>query len=261
MRWRERASGGAFARSLRSLWRQPHLAVPAALSALWLLAMPAYLAVTFYGAALASPEGFIVDYSWFREAALRLFSDPATLYADPEYFYPPPAALLFWPTTWVSAVTGYILSGPLLFAGLAVAFAWALRLWERETGETLGLATRLALLVVALGSAPTFQNLKYAQVNVLVLLSALAFLDALPAPEAGLGRARRSREASGSSSCLWRCCRSRSGGCARRRRAAGGASRRAWSRDGSRCRWRCCRSCRGRSTASTRSCASPPSPA
>ena len=180
MRGSECASGakgrGRFSRGLRSLWRQPHLALPAALSALWLLAMPAYLAVTFYGAALAAPEGFIADYSWFYGAALRLFSDPATLYADPGYLYPPPAAVLFWPTTWASEATGYVLSGPLLFAGLTAAFAWALRLWERETGESLRPVPRLAMLTVALGSGPTFQNLKYAQVNVLVLLSALAFL-------------------------------------------------------------------------------------
>ncbi|OZC04045.1 glycosyltransferase family 87 protein [Rubricoccus marinus] len=162
--------------ALQELRRQPHLAAVAALSALWLPVMPVYLAATFYRFALAEPWHFLVDYSWFHEAALRFFSDPLTLYADAEYFYPPPAVLAFWPTTWVSGVAGYIASGPLIFGGLAAAFAWALRLWERETGSRLDRATRIALLITGLASAPVFQNLKYAQVNVLVLLSALAFL-------------------------------------------------------------------------------------
>ncbi len=163
------------------------MVVMAALSAVWLPLMPVYLAATFYRFALAEPWHFLVDYSWFHQAALRFFSEPLTLYADPEYFYPPPAVLAFWPTTWASGVAGYIASGPLILGGLALAFAWALRLWERETGEALDRATRIALLVIGLASAPVFQNLKYAQVNVLVLLSALAFLDLCQRQKPGWG--------------------------------------------------------------------------
>ncbi|MEL6615846.1 MAG: glycosyltransferase family 87 protein, partial [Bacteroidota bacterium] len=181
MRWAESA-----ARGLRSLWRQPHLAVPAALSAAWLPLMPVYLAATFYAFALAEPQHFIVDYSWFHEAALRFFGGEP-LYADPEYFYPPPAVLAFWPTTWVGTVTGYIASGPLIFAGLAACFVWTLRLWARETGEAIPRATQVALLIVGLGSGPVFQNLKYAQVSVLLLASALAFLHLVQRGRPGWG--------------------------------------------------------------------------
>lgn len=148
--------------------------------------MPVYLAATFYAFALAEPQHFIVDYSWFHEAALRFFGGEP-LYADPEYFYPPPAVLAFWPTTWLGKVAGYIASGPLIASGLAACFAWALRLWERETGEAIPRATRIALLVIGLASGPVFQNLKYAQVNVLVLASALAFLHLVQRGRPGWG--------------------------------------------------------------------------
>lgn len=163
---------------LGDAWREVGwpLGIPAVLSAVWLAVMPVYLARTFYAFALAEPQQFLADYSFFHEAALRFFADPATLYADPEYFYPPPGVLVFWPTTLVGKVPGYILSGPIIFATLAVAVVWALRLWEQERGEPLGTATRASLIVIALGSTATFQSLKYAQVNGLVLVSAVAFL-------------------------------------------------------------------------------------
>ncbi|MEM1054790.1 MAG: glycosyltransferase family 87 protein [Bacteroidota bacterium] len=181
---------------LREVAVRPHLAVPAAMMGAWLLAMPVYLSAVFYDYALDEPDLFLVDYSFFHYAALRFVENPLALYVDPEYLYPPPAVLVFLPATWASGPVGYITLGPLIFGALAVAYAWALRIWEREaadlqpslprhggrerqSGSGLRVPStpvRLALLLVALGSGPTFQNLKYAQVNVLVLLSALAFL-------------------------------------------------------------------------------------
>ena len=189
MRWSDVHDG------LAELRAQPHVAVPALLTGLWLLAMPVYLASVYYAFALDYPDLFLVDYSFFHYAAERFAANPLALYEDPEYLYPPPAVLAFLPATLVSGPVGYVALGPILFVGLGVAFAWALRLWEREASgsesasdaRVFGTPTRVALLVIALGSGPTFQNLRYAQVNVLMLLAALAFLHLVQRGKPGWG--------------------------------------------------------------------------
>ncbi|MEM6326516.1 MAG: glycosyltransferase family 87 protein [Bacteroidota bacterium] len=195
MRWRE---------SARAACREVGwpLGIPAVLAGAWLLAMPVYLATIFYAHALAHPEVFVYDYAFFRFAAERFAHTPLALYADPEYLYPPPAVLAFLPATWTSQPVGYIASGPLIAGGLGVAYLWAVRLWEETDGtasvpasvpgqsvprRTLSPAVRAALLIVALGSGPTFQTLKYAQVNGWMLLSALAFVHLVQRGRPGWG--------------------------------------------------------------------------
>ena len=226
MRWSE--ARARLAAALAGIGRQPHVAVPATLTALWLFAMPVYLASVYYTFALENPGLFMYDYSYFYFAVERFALNPLALYEDPAYLYPPPAVLAFLPARWASAPVGYVVLGPVLFASLGAAYAWALKLWEREAfraggrvgrgreqGERaaqqvratqrvaptedsvpvqtprqpggLGTPTRVALLIIALGSGPTFQNLRYAQVNVLILLASLAFLHLVQRGKPGWG--------------------------------------------------------------------------
>ncbi|HIL57932.1 MAG TPA: DUF2029 domain-containing protein [Rhodothermales bacterium] len=183
MRWR--SSFREAVRSLRAagwtVW------LPAAVLGAWLLAMPVYLATVYYAFVWQNPDLIVVDYSFFHHAERRFVHNPLVLYADPEYLYPPPAVLAFIPTTWVPLRVGYVMAGPMIAVQIALAAWGALRLWERERGRVLPSAVRWALVIVALGSGPAFQNLRYAQVNVLMLLTVLAFLALVQRERPGWG--------------------------------------------------------------------------
>ncbi len=167
--------------------RDPFIGTVGVVSALGVLGMGPYLWVRKVRHVTAIPGEFIWDFSYFYRAATRFAADPLTLYADPDYFYPPPSVLAFLPWLAVPEPVGYqlaILVNVLLMAACGVLAA---RLWERYAGP-VSAGARWAAVLFVLASAPTFQALKFAQVGPLVLLcglGALAWLDHRPA-RAGL---------------------------------------------------------------------------
>ena len=82
----------------------------------------------------APPGEFIWDFSYFYRAAERFAADPLTLYADPDYFYPPPSVLAFLPWLAVPEHIGYQIAVVLNMALMAACGVLAVRLWERHTG-------------------------------------------------------------------------------------------------------------------------------
>jgi len=153
--------------------REPHLALPALLGALALPVLPVYLGLRQFAPVLAQADPFVYDFSYYYEAAARFAAAPGTLYADPEYLYPPPSVLAFLPTLLLPEGWAYVAWDVLLMAAVAVSVVLTWGLYERATGERVPRGVRAALLLAGLASAPTFQNLHYGQVNAFVLVLAL----------------------------------------------------------------------------------------
>lgn len=165
-------------RDLLATWkREPVLGTLAALSVLLLLAYPVYLSVRVYVPVLTGAQKSVVDFAYFYEAAVRFAQSPLALYPDAfGYMYPPPSVLLFWPLAALPLPAAFMLS-VLAIAAQAVLAVWlTLRLYERWRDEALPRGVWMSLLLIGLATAPVFQNLKWGQVNVLVLLAGLGFL-------------------------------------------------------------------------------------
>jgi len=164
--------------SLIAFWRRnPWLGLLAALSVLLLMAYPVYLSLRVYIPVLSGVQPGVMDFSHFYDAAVRFSANPLDLYPDPYgYMYPPPSIVLFWPLALVSLPVAFSF-GIVAIALQAVAAVWlALRLVERWRGARLADPVRVSLLLIGLASAPVFQNMKWGQVNVFVLLTGLGFL-------------------------------------------------------------------------------------
>ncbi len=160
-----------------ALWRRrPGLGAPAALAALVLPLMPAYLALRVFLPLWRGEHPRHVDFSFYYEAAGRFLADPLALYPGPTGFiYPPPAVLLYAPFQAFGPVTAAAVMTVLNAALAVLAVRLALRLYARWQGEPAP-ASRATAYVLGMASGPVFQNLRFAQANVLVLLSGLAFL-------------------------------------------------------------------------------------
>lgn len=159
--------------AVHDLWTWPLLRWLAPVAAVAFVAFGPYLAVRQIAHAVRDPEAFVYDLSYYHRAAQR---PPAALYADPEFVYPPPSRAVVAPlgALPLPAALGAWMALNALLLGVG---AWiAVRLWEHERGATLPAAVRAALVVVALGSGPAFQTLKYGQVNSLVLLAGVGCL-------------------------------------------------------------------------------------
>ncbi|MEM1043418.1 MAG: glycosyltransferase family 87 protein [Bacteroidota bacterium] len=164
-------------RTLIETWkREPTLGLLAGLSALALALYPVWLSVRVYVPVLSGAQESVADFSFYYDAAERFVAGGA-LYPDAYGFmYPPPSIALFAPLVTLPMPVGFMLS-VVGIAVLAVAcIRLTLRLWEEASGETLAQPVQVSLLLIGLATAPVFQNLKYAQVNVLVLLTGLGFL-------------------------------------------------------------------------------------
>ncbi len=119
---------------------------------------------------------FITDFSFYYEAAERFLRGEA-LYPDPfGYMYPPLSVLLFLPLVVLPQPASFLASTVGIAVLAAVCVELTIRLYEAGRGERIGASLRVSLLLVGLATAPVFQNLKYGQVNVLVLLIGLGFL-------------------------------------------------------------------------------------
>lgn len=165
-------------RPLLEMWRrEPLLGLLAALSALLLLAYPVYLGVRVYLPVLSGTQGAVMDFSHFYDAAVRFAEHPLALYPDPYgYMYPPPSAVLFWPLAFIPFRLAFLGATLLIAAQAVAAVGLALALIEQWRGVQLSTPVRVSLMLIGLASAPIFQNLKWGQVNVLVLLAGLVFL-------------------------------------------------------------------------------------
>ena len=171
--------------SLRSLvsdlvaaWRrEPLLGALAALSVVLLLAYPVYLSVRVYLPVWTGAQGEVLDFAYFFDAAVRFVRAPLDLYPDAfGYMYPPPSVVLFLPLAALPMPVAFLLSVVAIAASAGLAVWLTLRLYERWRGAVLPAALRASLLLIGMATAPVFQNLKWGQVNVLVLLSGLGFL-------------------------------------------------------------------------------------
>ena len=163
-------------RAVVAEWRRdPFVGAVGVVSVLGALAMGPYLWVRKLRHVAAEPGEFIWDFSYFYRAAERFAADPLTLYADPEYFYPPLSVLAFLPWLVFPEAVAYHLAVLADFVLMGVCGVLAVRLWERHAG-TVTLGARWAAVLFVLASAPTFQTLKYGQVGPLVLLSGLVAL-------------------------------------------------------------------------------------
>ena len=155
--------------------RDPFVGVIGGVSALGAVVMGPYLWMRKVRHVTAEPGEFIWDFSYFYRAAARFAADPLTLYADPDYFYPPPSVLAFLPWLAVPERVGYQLAVVLNVALMAVCGVLAVRLWERRAGPA-STGAQWAAVLFAVASAPTFQTMKFAQVGPLVLLCGLGAL-------------------------------------------------------------------------------------
>ena len=164
-----RPADGPFRAALRAV---DPLAWAALGAALVLATFPVYWVAMSVVPLFGGSEGHAADFLIYSRAGHRVLADPATLYADPSFLYPPPSGVLMALAVQVPMAWGYA-----LFAALnAVALAGCLVLVERLLPAPPTGWARGALWAVAFASAPALQNLKYGQVNVLVLLAALGFL-------------------------------------------------------------------------------------
>ncbi len=158
----------------RKVEREPGLASLGFLGALSVAAMPVYLWVRQYRHVLGIEPGsegaFIWDFSYYYEAAGRFLQSPMTLYADPEFFYPPPSVLAFLPWLVLPLPAAYLLSQAVILAATALGLLLALRLWQEAYAETLPGGTKTLLVLTGLGTAPVFQSMKFGQIGPLLLL-------------------------------------------------------------------------------------------
>lgn len=168
----------SFVRALVAEWkRAPVVGALAVLGAALILAYPVYLSSRVYIPVWTGAQEAVLDFAYFYDAAVRFVQVPLDLYPDAfGYMYPPPSIVLFLPLAALPMPVAFLLS-VLAIAATAVLAVWlTIRLYERWHGAALPPALRTSLLLIGLATAPVFQNLKWGQVNVLVLLSGLGFL-------------------------------------------------------------------------------------
>lgn len=166
-----------FAHALR---RADPLAWGGLLAALVLVAFPLYWAMASLVPLFGGSEGHAADFGYYYRAGLRLRADPLGLYDEDSFLYPPPAGAPFALVSFLPIAWGYV-----LFAvGTVAALVASLRIVERLTDARLGGWARGAWWAVGLASAAALQNVKFGQVNTVVLLAALLFVRAVSDPEA-----------------------------------------------------------------------------
>lgn len=164
--------------SLLALWkRYPSIGVLAALSVMLIPASLVWTTARVYVPVITGEMWFVTDFSFYYEAAERFLRDPLSLYPDPfGFMYPPPSVVLFLPLLALPVPASFLVSvvGIAVLAVLCIELT--LRFYEEGRGERLGWPLRASLLLIGFATAPVFHNLKYGQVNVLVLAIGLGFL-------------------------------------------------------------------------------------
>lgn len=137
-----------------------------------LLTFPVYWLLASVLPLFGGSEGHAADFLIYSRAGHRVWAEPLTLYADPSFLYPPPSAVLFALAVLVPMGWGYVLQAAVNVGALAVC----VRLGEKLHSAPPRGWVRAALWCAAFASAPALQNMKYGQVNVLVLALALGYL-------------------------------------------------------------------------------------
>ena len=164
--------------SLIDFWkRNPSVGVLAVLS---LVAIPVGLVWTAARVFLPVVTGempFITDFSFYYDGVER-FLRGEPLYPDPffGYMYPPPSVVLFLPLLALPVPASFLASVVGIAVLAVVCIDLTIRIWEEGWGERVGAPFRVSLLLIGFATAPVFHNLKYGQVNVLVLAIGLGFL-------------------------------------------------------------------------------------
>lgn len=171
------ADAPSFATALR---RADPLAWGGLAAAAVLVAFPVYYAVATLGPLFGGSAGHAADFAVYVRGGRRLLADPAHLYDEPGFLYPPPAAVPFALASRLPLAWGYVASGVLTVAALVAC----LRLVERMLPERPAGWARAAWWATGLALAPALQNVKFGQVNVFVLLAALVFVRAVSDPAA-----------------------------------------------------------------------------
>ena len=159
--------------------REPVLASLAAFAVLLLAAYPVYLSARVYIPVWTGAQPELADFSFYYDGAQRFLDDPLALYPSPYfgYMYPPPSVVLFLPLLLLPLAQSLMVSVIGIVVLAVACLVLTLDIYERWRGEALPKAVRVMLILIGLATAPVFQNLKYAQVNVLVLFIGLAFLE------------------------------------------------------------------------------------
>jgi hypothetical protein len=165
-------------RPLLAIWkRYPYLGLLAALSVVLIPTSLAWTTARVYLPVVTGAMPFITDFSFYYEAAERFVRDPLTLYPDPfGFMYPPLSVLLFLPLLALPVPASFLLSVVGIAVLAAACVELTIRLYEHGRDERIGAPLRVTLLLIGFATAPVFHNLKYGQVNVLVLFLGLVFL-------------------------------------------------------------------------------------
>ena len=165
-------------RALVETWkRYPFIGLLAALSVLLIPAMTAWTTARVYLPVATGEMWFVTDFSFYYEGAERFLQNPLDLYPNAiGYMYPPLSVLLFLPLVVLPMPPSFYLSVIGIAVLTAVCVELTIRLYERGRGVEVSVPLRVSLTLIALATAPVFQNLKYGQVNVLVLFIGLVFL-------------------------------------------------------------------------------------
>ncbi|MEP0547273.1 MAG: glycosyltransferase family 87 protein [Rhodothermales bacterium] len=165
-------------RPLLATWkRYPFIGLLAALSVAVIPASLAWTTARVFVLVVTGEMGFVTDFSYYYEAAERFVRDPLTLYPDPfGFMYPPLSVLLFLPLLALPVPASFLLSVVGIAVLAAACVELTIRLYERARDERIGTPLRVTLLLIGFATAPVFHNLKYGQVNVLVLFLGLVFL-------------------------------------------------------------------------------------
>ena len=155
-----------------ALRRGDPLAVAGLGGALVLAAYPLYWLAASVVPLWAGSDGHAADFLYYVEAGRLAWADPLTVYAGPNFLYPPPSALLMMAAALPPLRVGYVLMAALNTALLVAC----VRVGERLHPSPPRGWARAALWTAALGAAPALQNVKFGQVGPLILLVASLFL-------------------------------------------------------------------------------------
>ena len=165
-------------RPLLATWkRYPFIGLLAALSVALIPASLAWTTARVYVPVVTGAMPFVTDFSFYYEAAERFVRDALALYPNPfGFMYPPLSVLLFLPLLALPVPASFLVSVVGIAVLAAVCVELTIRLYERARDERIGTPLRVTLLLIGFATAPVFHNLKYGQVNVLVLFLGLVFL-------------------------------------------------------------------------------------
>jgi hypothetical protein len=122
--------------------------------------------------ALMGKRAFIEDFAYFYGMGQRLVYSPAALYSDIDHLgtfmvsldrwvfhpYPPLAALLFIPLTFLPVNISYVAYIIIVYVIGVVLVAWIVRLTSAELGVALGAREKGLAILAVIGTAPVFMD-------------------------------------------------------------------------------------------------------